>query len=150
MYTRLHRANKRSTQADQIPGAVEQSAVQSPEPVSQLPHRSRPGGNQGIPFQAFGKPRQRVVAAGFGFPAPLPQGVEHGIRALSTALINRTQALAEFVDRGKVGPLRAECARSEEHTSELQSLMRISYAVFCLKTKKTVINIISHPTKSRL
>src|SRR3546814_7591770 len=27
--------------------------------------------------------------------------------------------------------------RSEEHTSELQSLMRISYAVFCLKTKKT-------------
>src|SRR3546814_5036166 len=28
--------------------------------------------------------------------------------------------------------------RSEEHTSELQSLMRISYAVFCLKTKKTI------------
>src|SRR3546814_4928581 len=27
--------------------------------------------------------------------------------------------------------------RSEEHTSELQSLMRISYAVFCLKTKKS-------------
>src|SRR3546814_6926367 len=31
----------------------------------------------------------------------------------------------------------AEPARSEEHTSELQSLMRISYAVFCLKKKKT-------------
>src|SRR3546814_6150699 len=30
-------------------------------------------------------------------------------------------------------------ARSEEHTSELQSLMRISYAVFCLK-KKTITN----------
>src|SRR3546814_2242681 len=29
--------------------------------------------------------------------------------------------------------------RSEEHTSELQSLMRISYAVFCLKKKKTTI-----------
>src|SRR3546814_8578717 len=29
--------------------------------------------------------------------------------------------------------------RSEEHTSELQSLMRISYAVFCLKKKKTPI-----------
>src|SRR3546814_2433165 len=28
--------------------------------------------------------------------------------------------------------------RSEEHTSELQSLMRISYAVFCLKKKKTI------------
>src|SRR3546814_2834203 len=31
-------------------------------------------------------------------------------------------------------------ARSEEHTSELQSLMRISYAVFCLKKKKTIQN----------
>src|SRR3546814_2442626 len=30
----------------------------------------------------------------------------------------------------------AQHARSEEHTSELQSLMRISYAVFCLKKKK--------------
>src|SRR3546814_8528367 len=30
--------------------------------------------------------------------------------------------------------------RSEEHTSELQSLMRISYAVFCLKKKKNIIN----------
>src|SRR3546814_5513846 len=38
----------------------------------------------------------------------------------------------------------ASCAaRSEEHTSELQSLMRISYAVFCLKKKKT-INISRH------
>src|SRR3546814_2703487 len=32
--------------------------------------------------------------------------------------------------------VRADDARSEEHTSELQSLMRISYAVFCLKKKK--------------
>src|SRR3546814_4763980 len=31
--------------------------------------------------------------------------------------------------------------RSEEHTSELQSLMRISYAVFCLKKKKQIIHI---------
>src|SRR3546814_1289213 len=31
------------------------------------------------------------------------------------------------------GPLRVRALRSEEHTSELQSLMRISYAVFCLK-----------------
>src|SRR3546814_9114969 len=30
-----------------------------------------------------------------------------------------------------------EASRSEEHTSELQSLMRISYAVFCLKKKKS-------------
>src|SRR3546814_6926549 len=31
--------------------------------------------------------------------------------------------------------------RSEEHTSELQSLMRISYAVFCLKKKKTYLKL---------
>src|SRR3546814_6887798 len=34
--------------------------------------------------------------------------------------------------------------RSEEHTSELQSLMRISYAVFCLKKKKTTTQIRSN------
>src|SRR3546814_4819043 len=34
-------------------------------------------------------------------------------------------------------------ARSEEHTSELQSLMRISYAVFCLKKKNTRIPIVN-------
>src|SRR3546814_9597830 len=35
-----------------------------------------------------------------------------------------------------VHPAAVHPARSEEHTSELQSLMRISYAVFCLKKKK--------------
>src|SRR3546814_6881179 len=37
---------------------------------------------------------------------------------------------------GPFGRLHGEQRRSEEHTSELQSLMRISYAVFCLKKKK--------------
>src|SRR3546814_1007871 len=35
----------------------------------------------------------------------------------------------------------AERLRSDEHTSELQSLIRSSYAVFCLKTKKNIDNI---------
>src|SRR3546814_5547191 len=38
--------------------------------------------------------------------------------------------------RPKVEADQGELERSEEHTSELQSLMRISYAVFCLKKKK--------------
>src|SRR3546814_5718824 len=38
--------------------------------------------------------------------------------------------------RDRSGPRRRQPERSEEHTSELQSLMRISYAVFCLKKKK--------------
>src|SRR3546814_6425648 len=37
--------------------------------------------------------------------------------------------------------------RSEEHTSELQSLMRISYAGFCLKKKKTYSKTTTHKTK---
>src|SRR3546814_8065228 len=47
------------------------------------------------------------------------------------------------------GPRRrfAGRARSEEHTSELQSLMRISYAVFCLKKKK-LHNTTTQPRKS--
>src|SRR3546814_8391303 len=43
---------------------------------------------------------------------------------------------AHFADRDAIGTQ----ARSEEHTSELQSLMRISYAVFCLKKKKNKSN----------
>src|SRR3546814_5216358 len=50
----------------------------------------------------------------------------------------------------------SESSRSEEHTSELQSLMRISYAVFCLKKKKKIApnnhiyksNNKSHSTRS--
>src|SRR3546814_3024687 len=50
--------------------------------------------------------------------------------------------------------LRKEFARSEEHTPELQSLMRISYAVFCLKkkiktpTSKTLL--VNRPTQRHL
>src|SRR3546814_2672919 len=46
-------------------------------------------------------------------------------------------------DRGIRAP-RAGHARSEEHTSELQSLMRISYAVFCLKKKTKHPDLYTH------
>src|SRR3546814_4610485 len=50
-------------------------------------------------------------------------------------------ATSRAPDSGASGPIiapsiAARMRRSEEHTSELQSLMRISYAVFCLKKKK--------------
>src|SRR3546814_20117429 len=50
------------------------------------------------------------------------------------ALEHSRQAGA-FRTQGIVENLAPHCGRSEEHTSELQSLMRISYAVFCLKKK---------------
>src|SRR3546814_7255070 len=55
-------------------------------------------------------------------------------------IVRRAEMLGELM-RLKwsiaVGGTHGKTARSEEHTSELQSLMRISYAVFCLKKKKT-------------
>src|SRR3546814_1104008 len=60
--------------------------------------------------------------------------------------VRECRARRQHADRSHpCAPRRADgprLRRSEEHTSELQSLMRISYAVFCLKkkTKKTNIN----------
>src|SRR3546814_3569525 len=60
------------------------------------------------------------------------------------------QALAADRRRADDGARRDGPGRSEEHTSELQSLMRISYAVFCLKKKKDNDNTIkSEPCRSR-
>src|SRR3546814_4864628 len=70
-----------------------------------------------------------------------------GMRIPSRRAMAKTKVNTSVVDANprKAGPRRAQSlacghkktlARSEEHTSELQSLMRISYAVFCLKYKK--------------
>src|SRR3546814_1332363 len=48
----------------------------------------------------------------------------------------RTDCSAGGAKAARAGPLARFAGRSEEHTSELQSLMRISYAVFCLQNKK--------------
>src|SRR3546814_8806933 len=51
--------------------------------------------------------------------------------------VKRAFAMTKALKSGQLALTRAECQyfRSEEHTSELQSLMRNSYAVFCLKQK---------------
>src|SRR3546814_8343521 len=48
-----------------------------------------------------------------------------------------TPSAAQLMTASAVTLRSASAGRSEEHASELQSLMRISYAVFCLKHKKT-------------
>src|SRR3546814_1771903 len=66
--------------------------------------------------------------------------------ALEPAVEHRARRLGEQVEHialpfeaegGETPSLPRAVERSEEHTSELQSLMRISYAVFCLKKKKS-------------
>src|SRR3546814_5657600 len=66
-----------------------------------------------------------------------PQAPRQGVRR-PTCLLAAGQGAAH-----SPRPRPGSCGnRSEEHTSELQSLMRISYAVFCLKKKKIVTNAI--------
>src|SRR3546814_19234677 len=50
----------------------------------------------------------------------------------------RRDALSFLIQRLEASNVRTIWTRSEEHTSELQSLMRISYAVFCLKKKNQI------------
>src|SRR3546814_2364763 len=70
-------------------------------------------------------------------PFPVPAvGVGAGAQRQWGAPVRKRRDPAPSGREGRT----ADAARSEEHTSELQSLMRISYAVFCLKKKNTKHN----------
>src|SRR3546814_2552823 len=96
------------------------------------------------------KGTERSDAKSFGFlnpAAPVARNTDGNIRSTSYALFgqlnydftDRLRATAGFRytwdSRELVIHALTDRDRSEEHTSELQSLMRISYAVFCLKKK---------------
>src|SRR3546814_10584848 len=69
--------------------------------------------------------------------------------AFRTSVTNLKSAIAAYVRDRTLPPADAAAkGRSEEHTSELQSLMRISYAVFCLKKKKKYQSPIAAHTES--
>src|SRR3546814_2570825 len=100
-----------------------------------------------LPIRRF-RPIRPVTAATFdGHP-----------RAACVSLVGNPQP-CRSVDAGRCSQrqrgARAQCTqqedpehdRSEEHTSELQSLMRISYAVFCLKKKKNKTKNIQEKTQ---
>src|SRR3546814_8215365 len=71
-------------------------------------------------------------------PGALLQRLQQSGRLRGNRIVGVGQhVLAVDVDQGRLELFRLSFVRSEEHTSELQSLMRISYAVFCLKKKKT-------------
>src|SRR3546814_5915664 len=82
-----------------------------------------------------GKRGERCIALDLGDRKP-PGPVAAGIGAMRMDLTGPAQAVAPALPAILVGGDDAGHARSEEHTSELQSLMRISYAVFCLKNHK--------------
>src|SRR3546814_7573428 len=108
-------------------------------------HRHRPGGRGDTALAIAQIARDIVIKA---VPARLRRqhdrkgGIPGDIDRFQRVHLNRnTQAHGSLPDRAHhplgecaANVTRARC-RSEEHTSELQSLMRISYAVFCLKKK---------------
>src|SRR3546814_4350328 len=96
----------------------------------------------GRPLQQVGEPphirHARACILPRGFQQQMvglifPQHVINEIRRKSD--LPPRLALARVLPLDKAAD-DSNIARSEEHTSELQSLMRISYAVFCLKKKK--------------
>src|SRR3546814_3348217 len=94
-----------------------------------------------FPYTTLFLSRRRLRSAGrlggappgIGRTATRPRGGKRGrIAALPDGVVRPDRRLIAFM-----GPRGDdELGRSEEHTSELQSLMRILYAVFCLKTKQ--------------
>src|SRR3546814_10266860 len=91
-------------------------------------------GNQGHALRLAvqdGRGAQCPDAAPRLFPSPQAARTAH-LRAGAQAL----RRAGKMVDLGRNATEKDWRERSEEHTSEIQSLMRRSYAVFCLKKKK--------------
>src|SRR3546814_3428856 len=94
-------------------------------------------------FRSFGQPRRQRRAAG-----QTDEIADQHIERRDLGAHARRRDMLD--DQHRESPARAIAEgrdRSEEHTSELQSLMRISYAVFCLK-KKTHTDTIKQRTRS--
>src|SRR3546814_1140444 len=97
-----------------------------PSPHATPPHSMPPALRSSTPGEQSADDLPQATRVGPGKPAEtaLAANRQHGL------LTGRPPPLQD------ADPWVQPMARSEEHTSELQSLMRISYAVFCLKNKK--------------
>src|SRR3546814_10200603 len=88
------------------------------------------------------------TAGSFAIGLKADEGVSAGVAkpgkaSMATIMISSSADLVKAVKSATDGDV---IQRSEEHTSELQSLMRISYAVFCLNKKTTNTNNLSTTT----
>src|SRR3546814_2154102 len=114
---------------------------------------SRRNGSRGRAGGAGGNGRSRTAASkskgggsGKGRRAKAARAAGLLRRALTWAAVAGVWCVIAFggvlawyaYDLPELGEIEKMTRRSEEHTSELQSLMRNSYAVFCLKNKKTM------------
>src|SRR3546814_6841939 len=126
-YTTLFRS--RSQKGSFISPSVQ--VLPQPLPAILRPHRCLAGRSTGLPEAFHQDPSNRVS----GYDRP-----------------DNTHPRPPFHNRrrnpSRPWRFRLVCrSRSEEHTSELQSLMRISYAVFCLKKKKKTYKQITNTKK---
>src|SRR3546814_4177912 len=104
------------------PNEAARAAADQTEPENGLRHLFRSSPHRHEPAGAEAPPSSAGAAASFS----------RNEKANSTIVMKAITA-------GTIQIARQSCPRSEEHTSELQSLMRIQYAVFCLKKKKNNI-----------
>src|SRR3546814_6361742 len=113
------RADLHPTRAQPVESAIDQEAVA-------IERCSRHG--ERLPTRAEGGRGGRLQLVECATPAELQIGGERRLRA--------EPCLRPHAQCREMHVAVAAMDRSEEHTSELHSLMRISYAVFCLKKKK--------------
>src|SRR3546814_6364590 len=88
-------------------------------------------------LEAVGEAAHRQPAEEVGLVELAEDGADPHRRLHIAAIVHVVDVVLVVDHQGDLrAPGRRRQRRSEEHTSELQSLMRISYAVFCLKKKK--------------
>src|SRR3546814_3184141 len=97
-----------------------------------------------FPYTTLFRSGLRRLSEELGAPAP-GKSRTRPARQSGFGLCHLRHELALACQQLREAGARQQSVRSEEHTSELQSLMRISYAVFCLKKKKQTIRKIQKP-----
>src|SRR3546814_1419847 len=102
------------------------AAVRDPDPVIFLEHKSL--------YATKGEVPDGEIVDTLGTAKILRAGTDCTLIALGM-MVPRALAAAELL--ASEAGISCEVVRSEEHTSELPSLMRISYAVFCMKKQTT-------------
>src|SRR3546814_1639151 len=88
-------------------------------------------------LRRYGRKRSRSSTACDG-AVPAVDGSSGMLRCALQMVSSETITAGHPMQAAPPHRCRVATSRSEEHTSELQSLMRISYAVFCLKKKKNI------------